>query len=132
VEVDEKIVGIVFGDLPDGLAFSFGAFFELVFAFVSIGGEVADVSDVEDAVFAPTIGAEGANERIPIDVGGEVADVLVVVDRGAAGVDFDVLGVLRAKIFEFAGEGVEKFHDLISKSLMLAVMSSGRTCSKVS
>ena len=109
-EIGQEILGVIFGDLPDGLPFPFGALEHLVFAVVSIGSEVSDVGDIEDAIGLKTIEAEGAQQEVPIDISCKIADVLVVVDGGSAGVDFDVILVLRRELVDSFGKCVIKSH----------------------
>lgn len=98
--------GVVLGDFPDGFAFASRAFFELVFAFVGVGDEMADVGDVHDVVDCEARGLKGAAEGVAKDGVAEVADVVVIVDGGAAGVEGDFAGFLRLEVFDLAGEGV--------------------------
>lgn len=105
-KITEKFFDIVIGNLPNGLVGRAGTLFEFVFAIVSVRGKVADIGEIEDAVGGELVGLEDAQKEIPIDVGSEIADVGGAINSGATGVDFDFGGVLGAKSFDSASEGI--------------------------
>jgi hypothetical protein len=80
-------------DVPGRAAGAPASLFHLVFAAVGIGGQVADVGDVDDVPHLDAVQLEHAAQRVAEQVGAQVADVGVVVDGRAAGVQAGAAGI---------------------------------------
>ena len=103
-------VGVVFGYLHDGLVLPVGALEHFILALVSVGGQMAYIRDVHDAVDAVAGVAQEFFQHILHDVAAEVADMGEVIHRGAAGVHFHVAGGVGGKFSLFVGSGVVEIH----------------------
>jgi hypothetical protein len=88
---------------------SAGALLHLVFAGVGIGGEMADIGDVHHMANAVAVPLESALQQVLEQERPVVADVLIVVDRRAAGVEADfAAGVQRLERAQRSREVVVK------------------------
>ena len=97
IAVGEERVGVVFCDLHDGFMLALGALEHFVLAGVCVGGEVADVGDIHDAADVVAEVAQALFQHVLHDIAAQVADVGVMVDRRAAGVHFDDIGMVGDK-----------------------------------
>src|SRR5437762_2238480 len=89
----EERAGIELRDLPRGLAGAPRTLFHLVLAGVGVGGEMAHVGDVHDVRNVIAVPFQHPPEQVLEQESAEVADVLVVVNRRAAGVEPDRTGL---------------------------------------
>ena len=104
--VSKEGVGIVLGDLHDGLVLALGALDHLVLALVGVAREVADVGDVHHAVHAVTRKAQILFQHVLHDVGAQIADVGKVVHGRAAGVHLHMVRRVGLEFFLFMGRGI--------------------------
>ena len=77
-----------------------------LFAFVGVGGQVADIGDVHHMLDVKPGHLKRSPQHVLEDVGPQVADVGVVVDRGPTGVEADLGGRQRDEGLRLAAEGV--------------------------
>ena len=103
-------IGIELGDLHDGLVLAAGALEHLVLALIGIGGQMADVGDVHDALDRIPGVTQILFQHILHDIAAEVADMGKMIDRGAAGVHFDQFRVVGDEFFFFMGCRVVQVH----------------------
>ncbi len=87
-----------------------GALEHLVLAGVGIGGQVPDVRNVHDALDVVAAVAEILLQHVLHDIAAQVADVGKVVDRRAAGVHFEDVGMVGREELFFAGQRVVQVH----------------------
>ena len=99
-------VGVILGDLHHGLVLPAGALEHLVLAGVSVGAEVANVSDVHHPVHIIAGPAQEFFQHVLHDVGAQVADVGEVVHRGSAGVHLHVAGGVGLELLLLVGGGI--------------------------
>jgi len=103
-EVGLERGGVMRGDVPDRLGRGAGGGFHLVVAGVGVGGQMADIGDVDDMGERIALPGQRAAQRVGEDIGAQVADVGVIVDRRAARINADAPGgVERREAFEAAG-----------------------------
>ena len=119
--VAEERIGVVLGDLHDGLMLALGALEHFVLALVGIGGQVAHVGDVHDAVHVVARVAQVLLQHVLHDVGAQVADVGEVVHRGAAGVHLHMAGDMGLELLFLMGGGIIQIHD---KPPMIYIINS--------
>ena len=108
--VGKERVGVEPRDLHDGLVLAAGALEHLVLAGVGVARKVADVRDVHRARHVVAEVAQRLFEHVLHDVGAQVADVGEVVNGRAAGVHFDLAGLVRDEFLFFLGACVVKLH----------------------
>ena len=101
--VVEEGVGVELGDLQHGLVLAAGALEHLVLALVGVGGQMAHVGDVHDALDVVAQEAQVLLQHVLHDVRAQVADMGIVVDRGATGVHLDDVGVVGDELLLFSG-----------------------------
>ena len=87
--------GVVLGDLPDRTVLAPGGELELVVAHVRIGGEVADVGDVDHVVDSVALPPQRPLQRVGENIGPHVANVLIGVDSRSTRVQPNVGRVSR-------------------------------------
>ena len=109
--VGEERIGVVPGDLHNGLMLAPSALEHLILAFVGVGGQVSHIGDVHDAVHIVPGVAQVLLQHVLHDVGAQVADVGKVVHRGAAGVHLHMAGGVGLELFFFVGGGIIQIHD---------------------
>ena len=103
-------IGVELGDLHDRLVLPLGALEHLVLALIGIGGQMADVGDVHDALDRIPGVTQILFQHILHDIAAEVADMGKMIDRGAAGVHFDQFRVVGDEFFFFMGRRVVQVH----------------------
>ena len=108
--VGKEGVRVELCDLHDGLVLALCALDHLVLALVGVGGQMADIRDVHDALDVVAAVAQVLFEHVFHDVAAEVADVGEVIDRRAAGVHFDNVRVIRDEFFLFMRCRVIEIH----------------------
>ncbi len=108
--VGEEGVGVVPGDLHDGLVLPAGALEHLVLALIGVGGQVAHVGDVHDPVHVVARKAQVLLQHVLHDVGAQVADVGEVVHRGAAGVHLHMAGGVGLELLFFVCGRIIQIH----------------------
>ena len=118
VAVLEKGVGVVLGDLHDGLVLTLGALEHLVLALVGVGGQVAHVGDVHDAVHIIPGVAQILLQHVLHDVGAQVADVGEVIYGGAAGIHLHMAGGMGLEFILAMGGGIVQIHGGFSFSMV--------------
>ena len=104
--VREESVGIELCDLHDALVLALCALEHLVLTLVGVGGQVANIGYVHDALDVIAEVAQILFKNVLHDVGTEVADVGKVIDRGAAGVHLDDVGMVGDKLVLGSGSGI--------------------------
>ena len=108
--VGEEGVGVVLGDLHDGLVLPLGALEHLVLALVGVGGQVPHVGDVHDAVHVVSGVAQVLLQHVLHDVGAQVADVGEMVHGGAAGVHLHMPRRVGLELLFLVGSGIIQIH----------------------
>ena len=71
---------------------------------------MAHVGDVHDALDVVALIAQGLFQHVLHDVAAQIADVGKVIDRRAAGVHLDDIGVVGNEQFLFSGCGIIQIH----------------------
>ena len=122
----EKGIGVELGDLHDGLMLTLGALEHLVLALVGIGGQVAHIGDVHDAVHIIPGIAQVLLQHVLHDVAAEVSDVGKVIHRGAAGVHLHMARGVGLELLFLVGGGIIQIHGQVS--FMVAVLLYRRFC----
>ena len=107
----EKRVGVILGDLHDGLVLALGALEHLVLALIGIRGQVSHVGDVHDAVHVVSGVAQVLLQHVLHDIGAQVADVGKVVHGGAAGVHLHMAGGVGLELLFLVGGGIIQIHN---------------------
>ena len=107
LEVCLKRVGVEFGQFPGGHACSFCPQLHLVFAGISIGCKVADISDVDDMVDFITVCDKNAYQKVLKQVSAQVPDMSKVVDSWSAGIDANLVIYKRFKRANFTFVGIK-------------------------
>ena len=107
----EKRVGVILGDLHDGLVLTLGALEHLILALIGIRGQVSHVGDVHDAVHVVSGVAQVFLQHVLHDIGAQVADVGKVVHRGAAGVHLHMAGGVGLELLFLVGGGIIQIHN---------------------
>ena len=83
-----------------------GGLFHLVVAGIGVGGQMADIGDVDDMLGREALPAQHAPERIGKQEGAHVADMLIVIHRRPAGVDSHQARIDRDERLQRAREAV--------------------------
>ena len=112
--VGEKRVGVILGDLHDGLVLPLGTLEHLVLALVSVGGQMPHVGDVHNAVHVVPGVAQILLQHVLHNVGAQVADMGEVVHRGAAGVHLHMAGGVGLELLFPMGGGIIQIHGVFS------------------
>ena len=107
----EKRVGVILGDLHDGLVLALGALEHLILALVGIGGQVSHVGDVHDAVHVVARVAQVFLQHVLHDIGAQVTDVGEVVHGGTAGVHLHMAGGVGLELLFLVGGGIIQIHN---------------------
>ena len=102
-------IGLIeLGDIPGGLARLRRHLLHLVLARIGVGGQVADIGDVDHVSQPVALELQRPPQRIGKDIGPHVADVLVVVDRRPARIDPRLMRVDGLEGLQLAGQAVEQ------------------------
>ena len=107
-QVPLELAGVLRRDRPGVRVLAAGREFELVLALVSVGGQMADVGDVDDMPDLESLPGQGPLECVGEDIGPHVADVLVGVDRRSARVHAHMRRVQRDEVGDLPGQGAEQ------------------------
>ncbi|MPM45711.1 hypothetical protein SDC9_92402 [bioreactor metagenome] len=108
--VVKKRVGIILGDLQNGLVLPLGTLEHLVFTGVRVAGQMAHIGDIHDTLDVVPGVPQILFQHVLHDIAAQVSDVGKVIDCGAAGVHFHDVGVIGFEFFFFVGGGVVKIH----------------------
>ena len=122
--VVKKSVSVELGNLHDSFMLAAGALEHLVFSLIRVGGQMADVCDVHDALHGIARVAEVFFQHILHDIAAQIANMRKVIDRRAAGIHFDQLRVIGDKFFLFVCGRVVKIHRQVSFFVSLICSSS--------
>ena len=125
--VGEKRIGVVLGDLHNGLMLAPSALEHLILALVGVGGQVSHIGDVHDAVHVIAHVAQVLLQYVLHDVGAQVADVGKVVHRGAAGVHLHMAGGVGLEFLFLMGGGIIQIHDDPPMIYIIIVCAESRT-----
>ena len=87
-----------------------GTLEHFVLAGVGVGGQMPDVRDVHDALDVVAQIAQALFQHVLHDIAAQIADVGIVVDRRAAGIHFDDVGVVRHEQLLLVAQGIIKIH----------------------
>ena len=105
-DVGQKCLRIKFRNFKHGLVFPLRALLQLVFPFVGIACEVADVRDIHHALHAIAVRLKHALKDVFKHVCAQIPDVRIVVDRRPAGIEPHRCFLQGLEDFQFAPEGV--------------------------
>ena len=108
--VGKESVGIELGDVHDGLILALGTLEHLILALVGIGGEMAHVGDVHNAMDIVAGVAHILLQHVLHEVGAEVTDMGKVVHGRAAGIQLHMTGGMGLEFFLFTGSRVIQVH----------------------
>ena len=120
----EERVGVELCDLHDRFVLAAGALEHLVLALICVGGQMADIRDIHNALHGIARVTEVFFQHILHDIAAQIADVCKVIDRRAAGIHFDQLRVIGDKFFLFVCSRVVKIHRQVSFFVSLICSSS--------
>ena len=109
----------MFRDIPDRLGFLRCHFLELVFAFVRVVGQVADIGDVDDMGELVTLPAERPPQQIGKNIGPHITDMGIVIDRRSAGIDARFTRMHGHELFHLASQAVEQFQRMCGSVIHL-------------
>ena len=122
-------VGVIPGDLHDGLVLPAGALEHLVLAGVGVGAQVAHIGDVHYPVHTVSGVAEVFLQDVLHDIAAEIADMGEMIHRGAAGIHFHMAGRVGFQLFFLMRGGIVEIH--IRRSfpfLLLLILFPAERC----
>ena len=102
--VGKESVGVELGDLHDRFLLALGALEHLILARVAVGAEMAHVGDIHNAKHVKSRKAQVSVQHVLHNIRTQVANVSKVVYCGAAGVHFDLTGLIGNELVLFSGE----------------------------
>ena len=102
-------LGIIFGDIPGRLAGLGGGFFHLVVPCIGVGGQMADIGDVDDMGKPVPLPTQRPAQQIGKNISAHIADMLIIIDRRAAGIDPCFAGMDGHELLDLASQAVEQF-----------------------
>ena len=102
-------IGIIFGDIPRRLAGLRRCLFHLVIAGIGIGGQMADIGDIDDMGEPVALPAQRPAQQIGENIGAHIADMLIIIDGRAAGIDPRLARMDRDERLHLASQAVEQF-----------------------
>jgi hypothetical protein len=107
-------------DGPRRFARALAAYFHLVLALVGVGDKMADIGDIHDMPDVVAVQCQHASQHVLENICSKIPDMRMVVHRGAAAVQTDVIRVNGRELARRARPGIVKNERHVISSASIA------------